>query len=145
MRRNPETHLLRPACSEEGQAGQEGSRQTRQRGRWVLLAPASAPPPLPAAPLTCGGDSLNVAAAAAPEAATASPPSARLAGSGSIVVAATGLLALARENVMADSPFPSSASPPRHGPSRPSPSGTHPQRPPRAAPSRATAGGVGLR
>ena len=120
----PETHLLQAACSEEGRAGQEGSRRTRQRGgAWALRAPAPAPPPPAAAPLTCRPDSPNVAAAAAPEAATASPPSARLTDSGSIVVAATGLLALARQNVMADKPISLLRLPTRVRPKRPSQTG----------------------
>ena len=97
-------NLQRTACSKEGRTGQKGRRRTRQTGGGAFWPhSASGLSQSSAAPPTCCADSLNAEAAAAPEAFTASPSS-RLAGSPSIVVAATGLLALARYKVMADKP-----------------------------------------
>ena len=97
-------NLRRTACSKEGRASQKGRRRTRQTGGGALQPHSASALSQPwAAPPTCSADSLNTAAAAAPEAFTASP-SARFAGSRSIVVAATGLLALARYKVTADKP-----------------------------------------
>ena len=94
----PSSRRSEPGTQRRGAPGRTSGGRPARRKAGHLPASASAAAP------TCCADSLNGAAAAAPEAAPASPPSARLTGFRSIVVATTGLLALARYKVMADKP-----------------------------------------